>query len=123
MTEEFLVLEALRGSPFAPTAETTRRKSFSHLVDHLAFIQTGDFMNFLKSYAVGPGSPDYPVGTFLGRLRVFDSGDGESGLFWFHSKLGSLAAVWMEANGEPSVLEGPVNQAKAGFSNGRWLRG
>jgi len=87
MTEEFLVLEALSGSPFAPTAETTRRKSFSHLVDDLAFIQTGGFMNFLKSYAVGPGSPDYPVGTVLGRLGVFDSGDGESGLFWFHSTI------------------------------------
>ncbi len=34
-----------------------------------------------------------------------------------------LAAVWMEANGEPSILEGTVNQAKAGFSNRRWLCG
>lgn len=44
----------------------------------------GNFLNFFKGDAVGPGSPNNPIGTILGRFRFFDSGNWIAGLFGFH---------------------------------------
>ena len=84
VTEEFLVLEALPGGSCAPATEAAWFERLPHVGDDLAFFQARYLTNFLEGDAVGPGGPDDPVGTALGWLGLFDSGDREIGLLGFH---------------------------------------
>ena len=78
------MFEALACGPFAPSSETAWLKGFSHVNDDLAFVQTGNFSNFLKGDAVGPGGPDDPVVAAFWWLGFFDPGDGKIRLLGFH---------------------------------------
>ena len=82
--EELSVFEALAGGPFAPSSETAWLKGFSHVSDYLAFIQSGNFLDFLKGDAISPGRPNDPVLSVFGGLGFFDPGDGEVRLFRVH---------------------------------------
>jgi len=84
VTKEFLVLDTLCGSPFAPKAKAGGLEGFSHMVDYFALGQSGNLMNLLKSNPVCPGGPDNPVRTILGRFWFFNSGNRVTGLFGFH---------------------------------------
>ena len=82
--EELSVFEALPGGPFAPSSETAWLERFSHMSDDLVFVQPGNFLDFLKSDAIGPSRPDDPVVGVFGWLGFFDPGDGEVRLFRIH---------------------------------------
>ena len=84
MPKEFLVFDTLGGCTFAPEPKTGWLERFSHVSDHLALGKAGDFINFLKSDPVGPGSPDDPIRTVLGGFRFFHPGNGNTGLFGLH---------------------------------------
>ena len=84
MAEEFLVLDALGGGSLAPESKTGWFERFSHMGNDLAFSKAGDFSDFLKGDPVGPGSPDNPVRTIPGWLRLFDPGNWTVGLFGLH---------------------------------------
>ena len=84
--EELSVFEALAGGPFAPSSETAWLKGFSHVSDYLAFIQSGNFLDFLKGDAISPGRPNDPVVAAFGWLGFFDPGDGEVRLFRAHER-------------------------------------
>ena len=84
MAEKLLVLDALSGGTFAPEAEVGWFERFSHVGNDLAFSKAGDFSDFLKGDPVGPGCPDDPVRTILGRFRFFDPGNWTVGLLGFH---------------------------------------
>ena len=99
------MFEALACGPFAPSSETAWFKGFSHVNDDLAFVQTGNFSNFLKGDAIGPGGPDDPVVAAFGWLGFFDPGDGKFRHFGFHGSLESnLATFWGWANFQPPIF-------------------
>jgi len=130
--EELSVFEALACGPFAPSSETAWLKGFSHVNDDLAFVQTGNFSNFLKGDAVGPGGPNDPIGAVLGWLGLFDPGDGKFRLFRTHDWT-SLKACFNGANPElrivreyripmtrmtsPWVAQGTLSSHTAGIGN------
>ena len=87
MAKELLVFNTFCGGSFAPEAEAGWLERFSHVGNYLTFGKAGDFTDFLKGDSVGPGSPDNPVRTILGWLRLFDSGNWTVGLFGLHQRL------------------------------------
>ena len=86
MAKEFLVFDTLGRCTLAPQSKTGWLERFSHMGNHLALGETGDFINFLKGNPVGPGSPNDPVRTILGWFRFFYPGNGIAGLFGLHIK-------------------------------------
>ena len=76
MAKKFLVFDTLGGCTLAPQSKAGWLERFSHMGNHLALGETGDFINFLKGNPVGPGSPNDPIWTVLGWLRFFHPGDG-----------------------------------------------
>ncbi len=86
MAKEFLVFDTLGGCTFAPEPKAGRLKRFSHMGNHLALGEAGNFSDFLKGDSVGPGSPDDPIRTVLGWFRLFYPGNGIAGLFGLHIK-------------------------------------
>ena len=88
MAKEFLVFYTLGGCTLTPEPKAGWLERFSHMCDHFTLGETGDFINFLKGNPVGPGSPNDPIWTFLGRFRFFYPGDRIAGLLGLH--LGSF---------------------------------
>ena len=84
MAKEFLVFDTLGGCPLAPEPKTGWLDRFSHVCNHFALGKAGDFINFLKSDPVGPGSPDDPIWTVLGWFRFFYPGNRIARLFGLH---------------------------------------
>ena len=86
MAKEFLVFDTLGGCTFAPEPKAGWLERFSHMGDHFALGETGDFINFLKGNPIGPGSPDDPILTVLGWFRLFHPGNRIARLFGLHVK-------------------------------------
>ena len=81
VAKEFLVFDTLGRCTLAPQSKTGWLQRFSHMGDHFALGETGDFINFLKGDTIGPSSPNDPIRTILGWFRFFHTGDGFAGLF------------------------------------------
>ena len=86
MAKEFLVFNTLGGCPLAPQSKAGWLERFSHMGNHLALGEAGNFSDFFKGDPVGPGSPDDPIRTVLGWFRLFYPGNGIAGLFGLHLK-------------------------------------
>ena len=84
MAEELLVLDTLSGGTFAPQSKAGWLERFSHVGDHFALGEAGDFINFLKGDSVGPGCPNNPIRAILGWFRFFDPGNWTVRLLGLH---------------------------------------
>ena len=84
VAKEFLVFDTLSGCAFAPEPKAGGFEGFSHVSNYFAFGETGDFIDFLKGDAVGPGSPNNPIRTVFGGFRFFDPGNGTIRLLGVH---------------------------------------
>ena len=84
MAKEFLVFDTLGGCTLAPQSKAGWLERFSHMGNHLALGEAGNFSDFFKGDPVGPGSPDDPIRTVLGWFRFFDPGNWTVGLLGFH---------------------------------------
>jgi hypothetical protein len=84
VAKEFLVFDTLSGCPFAPEPKAGGFEGFSHVSNYFAFGESSNLTNFLKGDAVGPGSPDDPIRTFLGGFRFFYPGNGTIRLLGIH---------------------------------------
>jgi hypothetical protein len=84
VAKEFLVFNTLGGYTLAPEPKAGWLERFSHMGNHLALGEAGNFSDFFKGDSVGPSSPDDPGRTVLGWLRFFNPGNRIAGLFGLH---------------------------------------
>ena len=87
MAKEFLVFNTLGGCTFAPEPKARWLERFSHVRDHFALGEAGDFINLLKGNSISPSSPNDPVRTVLGWFRFFNPGNWIARLFGFHDEI------------------------------------
>ena len=89
VAKEFLVFDTLGGCPLAPEPKAGWFERFSHVGDHFALGEAGDFINFLKGNPVGPRSPNNPIRTIPGWFRFFDPGNWTVRLLGLHRSIQS----------------------------------